>query len=336
MKKWQIDVPVYLIFFNRPDTFAKVFESVKKAKPSKLFLVCDGAREGRKDDVENIKKCQEIASNIDWECEVYRNYSGENLGCGMRMYSGISWAFEYVDRLIILEDDCVPAQDFYPFCMELLERYKDDNRIYTINAMNHLGIYEDTPNDYFFTGGCCWGWATWKRAWLQTEYEMSFFDDVYSMKCVEKLYPYHSNAIYDGDKKRRVLNDGGRLTAWTYQVGMASALNNQISITPKYNMITNIGITGNGVHTADDIRLVAKKGQKYYNMTTYSLSWPLKHPKYVVEDRMYYELCQKKFKLTLFDEIERIFRILIYADRNYKIKACKKFLCKVGKFFKHS
>ena len=174
MEHWKVDVPVYMNFFSRPDTFQYVFEAVREAKPSMVFLSCDGARENRKDDEENIKKCKEIAEQIDWECTVYKNYSKQNLGCGMRMYSGISWAFEHVDRLIILEDDCVPHPDFFKMCEELLEMYKDDNRIHMINAMNHLGVYEDTPNSYFFGPGCCWGWATWKRAWNNMDFALSF------------------------------------------------------------------------------------------------------------------------------------------------------------------
>ena len=137
MQPYKVDIPVYLNFFCRPDTFQYVFNAVREARPSMLFLSCDGARENRKDDEQNIKKCQEIAEQIDWECTVYKNYSEKNLGCGMRMYTGISWAFEYVDRLIILEDDCVPSQDCFIFFEELLEKYLNDERINMICGMNN-------------------------------------------------------------------------------------------------------------------------------------------------------------------------------------------------------
>lgn len=313
MEGWNIDVPVFLIFFNRPDTFKSVFESVKAAKPSKLFLACDGAR--NEDDTHNIEECKKIAEDIDWDCEVYKNYSDENLGCGMRMYTGLNWAFQYVDQLIILEDDCVPSQDFYRFCYELLERYKDDDRIYMIDAMNQLGIYDKTPYSYFFGGGCCWGWATWKRAWQQMEYNAEFLNDDYSMQCVEKLYPYYFNARKIGYKISEVLKQGKRLSAWTYQCGMATALQNQICIIPKYNMITNIGLTADSVHAVNNIRKLAKKTQGFFNTPTYTMDFPIKHPKYVVEDRMYYEAVRKKFKLTFWTRMESVIRRIIFADK---------------------
>ena len=54
MHNFKIDLPVLLIFFVRPEPLAKVFEQVKIARPSKLYLYQDGARENRSDDVENI------------------------------------------------------------------------------------------------------------------------------------------------------------------------------------------------------------------------------------------------------------------------------------------
>lgn len=308
----QTDVPVFMIFFNRPEPLSKVFEAVRQARPKKLFLACDGPRDNRVDDIENSNKCKQIVSNIDWPCEVYKNYSDVNLGCGMRMYTGVTWAFEQVDRLMILEDDCVPSQDFFPFCEELLEKYKCDERIYMISAMNHLGIYKKTENDYFFAGGCCWGWATWKRAWSHMDFNMNFLEDDYSMQCVEKLYPYYKSARNIGKARTQQLNEGKKLSAWTYQSGMAAALNNQMSIVPQKNMITNIGLTADSTHAVDNIKKLPKKTQAYFNMPTYKVEFPLKHPKYIIEDRMYYELVQKNFKPTFFTKIEQIIRKIIY------------------------
>lgn len=333
MEKWKIDVPVYLNFFSRPDTFQHVFEAVRKARPSVLFLSCDGARENREGDVENIAKCQKIAENVDWECKVYKNYSQENLGCGMRMYSGISWAFEYVDRLIILEDDCVPSQDFFVFCEELLEKYKDDNRIQMINAMNHLGTYEATPNSYFFGPACCWGWATWKRAWDSMDFEMHFLEDMYSMQCVERKYPFYSNSIQVGTERLAILKSGKPLSAWTYQYGMASALESQMAIVPSVNLVTNIGLTADSEHAVSNLRKLSKKTQAYFNAPMYPMEFPLKHPKYVVEDWMYYDLVQKKFKSTIFSTLEGYCRRIIFADKGELPVLCKKALNKALRKF---
>lgn len=323
MEKWKIDIPVFMIFFNRPDSFEHVFEAVRQAKPSKLFLACDGPRANRGDE-ENIAKCKEIASNIDWECEVYQNYSEVNLGCGMRMYSGLNWTFKHVDRAIILEDDCVPHQDFFPFCKELLEKYKDDDRIATVCGMNHLEIYDKAPADYFFGQNCCWGWATWKNRWDAVDFQMDFLDDPYYVDCVTKLFPYRVDAWKTGRARREKLNRGERLSAWTYQHGMAISLNNRISIIPKKNLVTNIGLTEDSTHAVNSKKKMAKKITAYFGIPTYSYEFPLKHPKYIVEDRMYYEAVRDKFKLKFFDIIEDKARRVIYADKGELKKIIKK------------
>ena len=79
MEPFKTDIAVAMIFFNRPNTLKTVFESVREARPSKLYLIQDGARANHPEDVENIAKCRGIVNNIDWECEVIRDYSDVNL-----------------------------------------------------------------------------------------------------------------------------------------------------------------------------------------------------------------------------------------------------------------
>ena len=149
MTKNTIDVPVMILFFTRQDTLKKVFDSVKEAKPQKIFLFQDGPRNEK--DMEKILECRKVVEDIDWDCEVYRNYSDKNLGCDKSQVAAFKWAFGIVDRLIFLEDDCVPAQSFYPFCQCLLEKYQYDQRAHMICGMNHVGDYSDEINeDYLF------------------------------------------------------------------------------------------------------------------------------------------------------------------------------------------
>ena len=120
--KHNIDIPVLLIFFVRPEPLRKVFEEIKIARPSKLYLYQDGARENRPDDIENVMKCREIVKDIDWECEVVYKYQKKNFGCDPSEFISQKWMFEKEEYGIVLEDDDVPSQSFFPFCKELLEK----------------------------------------------------------------------------------------------------------------------------------------------------------------------------------------------------------------------
>ena len=118
------DIAVLLLFFTRSDTFAQVFEAVRQARPSKLFLYQDGPR--GEQDMAGIMACREIVSDahIDWECEVHRQYLEHNQGCDPSGFRSHQWAFSLADKVIVLEDDVVPAQSFFPFCKEMLDRYE--------------------------------------------------------------------------------------------------------------------------------------------------------------------------------------------------------------------
>ena len=122
VRDYKIDVAVLIIFFCRNEQLEKVFAEVKKARPSRLYLYQDGARANRPDDVEGIEKCRQIVSDeqIDWECEVHRFYQTENKGCDPSEYIAQKWMFETEEMGIILEDDDVPSQSFFPYSIKLM------------------------------------------------------------------------------------------------------------------------------------------------------------------------------------------------------------------------
>ena len=165
----KLHTPVAIIVFKRLDATQKMFATVRKAQPQTLFIIADGWR----NDAEKAK-CLAVRSYlenvIDWPCQVYKNYSDANLGCKMRVVSGLNWVFTLVEEAIIIEDDCVPDQSFFQFCQELLEKYRNEPRVTQIAGLNtqfHINKAFDTrgASYYFSQFGEIWGWATWRRAW---------------------------------------------------------------------------------------------------------------------------------------------------------------------------
>lgn len=340
MDKALIDVPVAMVFFNRPKPLKQCFAAVREAKPTKLFLIQDGARANNPSDLDNIQKCREVVSNIDWECEVKHIYSDINLGCGKRIYSGVKEAFESVDRLIILEDDIVASKDFFKFCAEMLERYKDDKRIIDIAGMNHCGETKRCPYSYFYSEiGSCWGWATWKRSWDLMQYELDFLDDTYAINCflnsIYKTKSARKQIIKDAKHRKEILNSGKKLSAWTFQFKMAGYLNSTLSIVPQKNLISNIGLTADSSHTSGSIKKIPKGLQKVFFAERHPMSFPLKHPKYIIEDNQYAKEVYKILGLTPFlsktRRIEGILRRIIFAEKG-DIKKLFKRLFKNNKF----
>ena len=155
--EWQLTTPVVFIIFNRPDTTAKVFEAIRQAKPPKLLVIADGARIDKPGEAEKCAAARAIINQVDWQCEVLTNYSNVNLGCRKRVSSGLDWVFEQVEEAIVLEDDCLPHPSFFQYCQELLEKYRDDERIMMISGDNFQFGNETTEYSYYFSRyGHCW------------------------------------------------------------------------------------------------------------------------------------------------------------------------------------
>jgi hypothetical protein len=175
MADFQLTTPVAFLIFNRPDTTAKVFEAIRQAKPPKLLVVADGPRPDRPDDIEKCKAARGVVEQVDWDCEVLRNYSDVNLGCKKRVSSGLDWVFNTVEEEIILEDDCLPHPTFFRFCEELLDYYRHDERIMVISGDNFQFGRNCTEYSYYFSRyNHCWGWSTWRRSkeLLPTMYDL--------------------------------------------------------------------------------------------------------------------------------------------------------------------
>lgn len=292
LKPSLLKTPVTLIFFNRPEMLQMVFDQVKKACPEQLFLVQDGPRTDHQLDLELIKCCRDVVSQIDWECDVRTDYSEINLGCGCRPASGISWALSMVDRTIILEDDCVPDQTFFAYCEELLERYKGDERIAMISGLNHFQ-YWDTPDDYIFTRtGAIGGWATWRRSWEQYDYELKQWE-------TPGLIPRLTSAIHNPVVARQrikiwqstfdSIKIGKKISYWDHQWGLVRFLQSQYVIVPKHNLITNIGVGVNSTHSLTDTANKFTRGENFFFIPAQPMPSPLKHPSFVMCDWSYDE-----------------------------------------------
>lgn len=285
LKNYFVDVPVLMIFFNRPEKFAKVFAQVKKARPSKLYLYQDGARGER--DTKLIEACRKIVEDIDWKCEVYKYFQDKNMGCDPSIYIAIKWMFEKENKGIILEDDAVPEVSFFEFCRELLEKYMEDERIGMICGSNPLYAYtEQMEEDYIFTNsGAIWGWATWKRvtdAWDRT-YSYVHNKKIKRLLSLNTQFKKNCEAFL---KNSQWHAESGKEYFESIH-GAEMRLNYHLAIVPKHNLITNIGVGGESTHSVSNIKLLPKGILAVFNVPTSSMDFPLTHPRYKLPDKIY-------------------------------------------------
>lgn len=275
-----LQTPVALMIFNRPDTTTRVFEAIRAARPARLLVVADGPRPDRAGEADQCAAARAVINHIDWNCDVVTNYAETNLGCKRRIASGLDWVFNTVEEAIILEDDCVPHPDFFPFCAALLEKYREDERVMMIAGTNSL-LKLDIPESYLFSRYfSVWGWATWQRAWKNYDVNLGRWGKLGGQKQLEYLFPQRYVVEYLTRSFDAV--QSGRIDTWDYQWSFCCLFNSGLSAVPRVNLISNIGAGGTHISPSE-----AKSDPNLF-MPTYALDVDnIKHPDMVFANSLY-------------------------------------------------
>ena len=287
------DIAVLLLFFTRSDTFRQVFEAVRQARPSKLLLYQDGPRGER--DLPGIEACREIASDehIDWECEVHRQYLDHNQGCDPSGFRSHQWAFSLADKVIVLEDDVVPAQSFFPFCKEMLDRYENDERISMIAGFNIDEVTTDCGADsYFLTSAfSIWGWASWRRVAERWDPTYGFMRDPakrQQLETIAKERHLRSDMMQMFDDHSKSGKEYFETIYWADML-----LHDSLAIMPAQNQISNIGLMTDSTHFSADLKTTPHRLRRIFTMQRHELAFPLTHPTKIVEHKAYLERLYK-------------------------------------------
>ncbi|MHC5599570.1 MAG: glycosyltransferase family 2 protein [Nostoc sp.] len=263
------NVPIAIIIFNRPTKAEQLLRVLRQIQPNQLFVIADGPRPNNSADVELCKATRTIFDRIDWDCKVLRNYAEENLGCGLRPASGISWVFEHVEEAIILEDDCLPDLSFFQFCQELLQKYRHDQRIMHIAGSSYCIKDDKQPYSYVFSRyTLSWGWATWRRAWQYYDFDIKKWDDVQETTFLIDILNGDTHAMKNWQTIFQTVYENHH-DCWDYQWKFACWLQGGLSIIPRVNLVSNIG--DDGTHTTAD-------NQAYINRPAQVMAFPLQHP----------------------------------------------------------
>lgn len=292
MNEIGLQTPIVFMIFNRPALTQQIFNEIRKAKPEKLLVIADGPRLGREDDMEKCIASRKIIEQVDWKCTVLKNYEKTNLGCKGRVASGLDWVFGIEEAAIILEDDCLPHPSFFPFCQELLMRYRDDQRIMTISGNNFQDGKQRTRDSYYFSRYAhVWGWATWRRAWQYYQVNMDQWPQVRAGRWLFDVLGSVRADVKDGQCRFDMMASmktleywykifdytyGGRIDTWDYQLIFTSWLQHGLHILPNVNLVSNIGFGSDATHT--------KTIRKCANMPALEMGFPLQHPNFMIRD----------------------------------------------------
>lgn len=242
------NVPILFLIFNRPGITRQVFEAIRTLRPSRLFVAADGPRRDRPGEEGLVAECRKIALGVDWPCEVRTLLRDDNLGCGKAVSSAITWFFDQVEEGIILEDDCVPHADFFPYCATLLERYRHEPRIASIAGTHFLpDALPHRQSHYVSKYFQMWGWASWRRAWRHYDFTLSSLSIAEWNSVLEARHPVAMEAGY----WREILHGikAGDIDTWDFQFFFSCWREGTLHVMPGRNLVSNIGYGPEATHT---------------------------------------------------------------------------------------
>ncbi|HRH36796.1 MAG TPA: nucleotide-diphospho-sugar transferase [Flavobacteriales bacterium] len=269
--------PVLLIGFNRARPLRQVFETIRQARPPKLYFAADGPR-----NEQERPRCEEVRAlvkDVDWPCEVHTRFNEVNLGLRKGVSSALDWFFAHEEEGIVLEDDTLPVPEFYRFCQEMLERYRTDERIWEILANNLMDEWpRPTQGSYYFSAhgyGAPWGWASWRRAWKHYDVGMTQWPELKASSTLKDFF-------LNGDEEKDVHGmfdrvHSGRMNSWSYQFDIARITNHALNIIPNVNLVDNIGFGDDGTHTTS---LADPRNKR----TARAIPFPLEHSRFILPD----------------------------------------------------
>jgi hypothetical protein len=284
------DVPLLLVAFNRPEKTQRVFEAVRAAAPRRLYVAADGPRAEVPSDFDRCARTRQVLADVNWSCEVRRLYQPGNLGCKRGVGTAIDWFLANEESGIILEDDCLPSPEFFPFCAQMLERYRDAPEVMMIGGENPLGKWDGNEASYVFSRTApIWGWATWRRAWARYDPTMSKWIDPEARALVRSRMPA---AAYRFLSQRFDRVYEGSLDSWGFAWTFAILINEGVSVMPARNLITNIGFDSEATHTK-------RPSARESALPTYQYEGPIRHPASTMpDDRFERALFKNHFPLS--------------------------------------
>jgi hypothetical protein len=241
-----LQTPVALFIFNRPEHTQQCLAAIAMVQPRTLLVVADAARNEAEQIL--VSQTRNLLQHIDWPCNITTHFATQNMGCRLRVSSGLDWVFEQVEEAIILEDDCIADPSFFHFCEAMLLRYRHDDAVMHIGGVNFQFGQQVGHGDYYFSKYAhIWGWATNRRAWQHYDVAMKSWP-AFGSKGLAQVMPQEKEQVTYWTQRLQGAFENN-IDTWDYQWQYAVWAHGGKCIVPQKNLVKNIGFGLGATHT---------------------------------------------------------------------------------------
>ncbi len=244
-----INAPVVIFLYNRPYQTIKTLKNLKlnnNSQNTELIVYSDGYK---KNDILDKKKV-EIVRNIIKKISGFKSKKiflrNRNFGLYKNILSGLDNVFKKYDRAIILEDDILVNKFFINYMNKALEIYKNNYEVSSIHGWM-CEHNQKLPNTFFLRGSDIWGWATWKRSWIDFNRKPKDLIKKFRKK-PELIKKFNLSDSYDYFKilKKRSLNLN---QSWGILWNASNFLKKKYYLNFSKSLCVNIGQDFSGTHS---------------------------------------------------------------------------------------
>lgn len=268
--KHLLDVPVLIIAYRRPRIVQNILDICAKNRASSIYVILDGPKKNSSksalDDNLSIKLIVENFAR-GYAGKIHTHFQNNNIGCAPSVLTGCDWIFQKENNAIILEDDCIPGDDFFDFSIKSLQAMESDRNIWLSCGTQFApeNLFQDSwaLSKYPLT----WGWATNKNKWDEMRTAISGDKNL-----IKGSYRYREITYWNAGAQRARC---GYADVWDTLLAQQMLVHNKFAIVPKVTLVSNVGFDAIATHT--------KKESQWVKLTPQNLSEPKMPPIYSEE-----------------------------------------------------
>lgn len=295
--------PIILFVYNRPNHTKQSIEALLQnslSKESNLFIYSDAPK--NQDAISSVQEVRDYIHTITGFKTITIIERERNFGLADSIIGGVTDVINQYGKAIVLEDDIVTSPAFLEYMNIALNKYEQEEKVWSISAWNYPldpnPIQEDT---FFWRIPHCWGWATWKDRWIHYKRDIQWVENNFNKSDI-----CHINLEGTADYWKHYLsNKKQKIKTWAIFWYLIAYKHNKLTLMPKEPLIWQIGFDNSGVDCSADTTLANK---------TFILNAPTSFPDIIQENRIALEAIRSfhlQHKKTLLQRIfNKIFSIL--------------------------
>jgi GR25 family glycosyltransferase involved in LPS biosynthesis len=242
--------PIVLFVYNRPIHTKLTLDSLSKnplAEKSEIYIFSDGIKEEHsKEDLIKIEETRSIIHSINWCKKLNIETSNSNKGLANSIIDGVTKIISEKKKVIVLEDDLTFSPNFLTFMNQALIKYKDNTQIYSISGYRFPGEIDNIIKEdvFLFPRVSSWGWGTWLDRWENIDWQIKNYDQFIVTSKEKKKF----NRGGDDLSNMLKLQMEKKINSWAIRWAYNQYREEKLTLYPKINLVSNIGIDGSGTH----------------------------------------------------------------------------------------